>query len=491
LLNINQKLLISKQRFKSNSISPARQMEEKEEKIKKSLKFSIFDGAFYWMMVGFGESFLAAFAVFLKATNVQLGLLSSLPKALGSLSQLFSNNLLKFFKSRKKIVCIGVFLQAFMYIPIALVFFFGEFSIPILIVFVCLYWIFGAIGGPAWSSWMGDLVSEHKRGDYFGNRNKIGSFVSFLSLLAAGYILQRFSTGNFMEYVGFCIIFSIAIVSRFISFFYLTKQYEPEYVFEPKSHFSFIQFLKQARFTNYGLFVFYLSLMNLGIYIAAPFFTPYMLYDLKLSYTLFTILTATAMIVKFMMMPIWGNLCDKYGTKKVLTISGFLMPAIPLLWTLSTNINYLIFVQIFAGFSWAGFDIASFNFIFDTTKPSKRATCVAYYKVLKGLAIFIGAMAGGLMVNYNSFFWSKYYLVFIISFVIRYFASFLLLPKLKEIRMVEAISHRKLLMKALTTRPSIGLVSTIMTFRRNNHKKILMKPSFKFKFSIFQKKQKR
>jgi len=462
-------------------------MDDKEEKIKKSLKYSIFDGAFYWMMVGFGESFIAAFAVFLKATNIQLGLLSSLPKAFGSLSQLFSNWLIRIFKTRKRIVCISSFLQGFMYIPIALVFFFGELSIPILIIFVCLYWVFGVIGNPAWSSWMGDLVSDENRGDYFGNRNKIGNLVSFVSLLLAGYILQKFSTGTFMEYTGFSIIFSLAFISRIISFFYLTKQYEPEYEFAPNANFSFMQFVKQARFRNYGLFVFYLSLMNFGVYISAPFFTPYMLYDLKLNYTTFTMITAIALITKFAMMPVWGKLSDKYGTKKVLVLAGFLMPATPILWIFSTNIYYLMFAQVFAGFSWAGFDIASFNFIFDTTKREKRATCVAYYNVLTGFAIFVGAILGGLIVKYNSFFWSKYYIVFIISFVMRYAASFIFLPKLREVRIVEEISSRKLLMKALTTRPSSGLVSNIMNFRRNNNGNV-KSPRFMFKLPMRKKK---
>ncbi len=462
-------------------------MEEKQEKIKKSLRYSIFDGAFYWMMVGFGESFLAAFAVFLKATNIQLGFLSSLPKAFGSFSQLLSNKLLKIFKTRKRLVCTSSLLQALMYIPIALVFFFGSFSVPILILFVCLYWVFGVMGNPAWSSWMGDLVGDENRGDYFGNRNKIGNLTSFLSLLAAGYILQRFSTGNFMEYIGFCVVFLFALISRMISFVYLIKQYEPEYEFAPNANFSFMQFLRQARFRNYGLFVFYLSMMNFGIYLSAPFFTPYMLYDLKLSYTAFTIITAVAMITKFAMMPVWGKLSDKYGTKKVLVLAGFLMPAIPILWIFSINVSYLILIQIFAGFSWAGFEIASFNFIFDTTKREKRATCVAYYNVLTGFAIFLGATLGGFIVKYNSLFWSKYYLVFIISFVMRYAASFIFLRKLREVRIVEEISSRKLLMKALTTRPSSALVTSIMAFKKINEN--IKTPRFKIKFPAPRKKQ--
>ena len=459
-------------------------MENKEQKIKKSLKYSIFDGAFCSMMIGFGESFFSAFAVFLKATNLQLSLLGSLPQTLGSLFQMFTNRLIKLFKSRKKLVCIGALFQTLMYIPVALVFFFGTFRVMHLIIFLCFYWIFGTIANPAWNSWIGDLVNEKERGSYFGRRNRVTGFLSFASLLAAGYILQRFSSSISMEYLGFALIFSLAMLSRLFSFIYLMKAYEPEYTIASESPFSFIDFVKQARFRNYGLFVIYLCFINFGVYVSAAFFTPYMLYELKLSYGIFTIITAAAMIMKFIMMPIWGNLSDKYGTKKVLTLTGFLMPVVPVLWIFSVNIWYLILIQLYSGFIWAGFDMASFNFIFDSTSSKKRTTCVAYYNVLNGMAILLGAVAGGLIVKYNNLFWSKYFLVFIISFMLRYIASLIFIPKIREVRVVEEISHRKLLLKAFTAMPTRGLIYNIITLRKKKQGTKINRLNLRFRFKI-------
>ena len=441
-------------------------MENKNKKVKKSLNYSIIDGAFCSMMIGFGESFLSVFAIFLKASNMQLGLIGALPQTIGSLFQLSSTKLIQLFKSRKRLVYTGALLQALMYIPVALVFFFGTLRVIHLIIFLCLYWVFGTIANPAWNSWIGDLVNEKERGSYFGRRNKITGFLSFASFLAAGYILQIFSSSISMEYLGFALIFSLAMFSRILSFIYLMKAYEPKYTIAPESNFSFIDFIKQARFRNYGLFVIYLCFINFGVYVSAAFFTPYMLYDLKLSYGMFTIITATAMIMKFVMMPVWGTLSDKYGTKKVLTLSAFLMPVVPVLWTFSPKIWYLVLIEMYSGFVWAGFDISSFNFIFDSTSSKKRATCVAYYNVLNGIAILLGAVVGGLIVKYNNLFWSKYLLVFIISFMLRYIASLIFIPKIREVRVVEEISHKKLLLKAFTTMPTSGLIYNIITLRK-------------------------
>ena len=181
------------EQWKTEQNTKRNQKEPVEKKIKKSLKYSVLDGSFASAMVGFGESFFSAFAIFLKASNTQIGLLGSLPQTIGSLIQLFSSRLIKLFGSRKKFLCTMVLLQALLYIPIAFVFFFGEFSVSYLILFIVLYFAFGMIASPAWSSWMGDLVSADDRGNYFGKRNTIAGFVSFFSLLTAGYILQHFS----------------------------------------------------------------------------------------------------------------------------------------------------------------------------------------------------------------------------------------------------------------------------------------------------------
>jgi MFS family permease len=441
-----------------------------KDRIKKSLWYSILDGTFCSMMIGFGESFLSAFAVFLNATNFQLGLLGSLPPALGSISQLWSNKLIKLFNySRKRLVYTGAFFQGLMYLAFMLVFFLGELRVFHLIIFASIYWIFGMILGPAWSSWMGDLVEENKRGTYFGRRNKMAGFATFASFMLGGYILQQFADKD-MQYIGFVVIFSLALASRIISFIYLTKKYEPKFRIIRAAEFTFIDFLKQARFRNYGLFALYLCFMNFAVFLAGPYFIAYMLHDLKMNYLSFTIVTATALIVRFLSMPLWGRASDRYGNKRILSFSGFLMPLTPVLWLFSTNILYIIFIQIFAGFIWAGFEIASFNFIFDTTSPQKRTTCIAYYNVLNGVAIFLGAVLGSIIIKYNQLFWSSYLLVFLLSGILRYFASFIFIPKLREVRKVEYIEYPRLFFTIITNVPVLGMIHNFVMFIKKHNR---------------------
>ncbi|MFH1229567.1 MAG: MFS transporter, partial [Candidatus Aenigmatarchaeota archaeon] len=286
-----------------------------EETRQKSLKYSTLDGAFCAMKVGIGESFFSAFAIFLKATTFQIGLLGSLPQAIGSFLQLFTTRLIKLFGSRKKFVCISAAFEILMYALIALAFYFGKMRVYWLLFFICLYWVFGIILGPAWSSWMGDLVKENERGKYFGRRNEIIGFALLIAYLAGGYILQQFNHGSHNEYWGFVTIFVLASAFRLLSIYYLARQHEPEYHGEHTSIKGFICTIKDASMKNYGFLVGYLVFMNFAVYLSAPFFAAYMLYDLKYDYLTFTIVNASLIAVKYLFMPVWGRLADRYGTK--------------------------------------------------------------------------------------------------------------------------------------------------------------------------------
>jgi MFS family permease len=435
-------------------------------KIKKSLKYSIIDGAFYSSMVGFGESFFGAFAVFMKASIFQLGLLGALPQALGSFSGVFSDRLLRLFRSRRKMVLIGATLQGLMYILILLSFYAGISGVTILIASVCAYWIFSLIVSPAWNSWMGDLTKDNSRGRYFGNRNKVAGMSSFIAFILGGLMLQRFTEGS-LQYIGFVVIFLLAFVSRMLSVIYLSKKYEPEYKISP-TRYRFREFFRELRKTNFGILVLYLCLMNFAVFLSAPFFTAYMLYDLQLSYANFTIVTAAAIILKYIAMPIWGKAADRFGAKKVLTLAGYMMPIVPVLWIFSHNLVYLFIIQMYAGFIWAAFEIASLNFIFDTTTAERRAAMVAYYNVLNGFGIIIGAVLGSFIATHNTLFWSRYFLVFLLSFILRLIASVVFVPRLQEVRHVQKIGYQKLFMKVVATMPTMGLIYDIIPLRRRD-----------------------
>jgi MFS family permease len=408
-------------------------------------------------MAGFAEFYIQAFAVFLKATNMQLGLISGLPTFLGALSQVFSAKLVKFFGTKRRFVSLAALIQAHIWIPILLVAYMNV-SNPasLLIVLFSIYFVCGSIGVPAWSSWMAELVNISSRGTYFGSRNKITGFVSFFSYILGGIVLHYSELFMGSPLLGFSALMVLGYFARVASSFMLSRQYEPTVQFTEEK-INFADFLSHLTKENYGYLTLFLVLMNFCVFIAAPYFVAYMLKDLQLSYLMFMALNAVALIVKYIFMPIWGRMSDEYGTLKILALSSFLVPFVPVLWIFSRNIFYLAGVQFFSGFAWAGFELGSFNFLLDTANPNKRIQYISYYNVLNGLFVLLGSLFGGLLLKFNNFAFSKYYVVFFVSGMLRYAVTFVLLPKLKEVRPVAEVKYQHMLFRMALMFPSMGV----------------------------------
>ena len=70
-------------------------------------------------------------------------------------------------------------------------------------------------------------------------------------------------------------------------------------------------------------------------------------------------------------MPLWGKIADRFGNVKVMRLTGLLIPIVPVLFMFSPNQYYLMVIQIYSGFVWAGFSLSSSNFVFDKTQQKE------------------------------------------------------------------------------------------------------------------------
>lgn len=442
--------------------------EQKEAELKeKSLKYSIKEGSATSLMSGAGEAYVVPFAIALNATNSQIGFLSSFVGLLGASSQVVSSKLVYSFK-RKKIVLFGVALQATIWllmIALGILAFKGiinQYAASILIVIYCMYAIIGNAAGPAWFSWMGDLVPERKRGEYFSKRNKIVGIIAMSVTLAASFVLDFAKEMN-LVLIGFVFLFGISAIGRYVSAYYFTKHYEPELKLKKDEQFGFFKFVKNAPFNNYGRFVIYIGLITLSVNIAGPFFTPYMLRELGFSYATFTIINVSAGLFTIVSLSLWGKIGDTYGNRKLLKIGSVGISLLPVLWLFNQSPLYLIFVvQLLSGISWGAFNLGISNYIYDAVTPQKRAACVAYFTMVNGIGVFIGALLGGFILdNISITLMNSFFLIFLISGILRGVVSLIFLPLLKEVREISSESIEKMTtanyIALLTPRPFFGV----------------------------------
>ena len=77
------------------------------------------DGVSHAVMLGAGESYFGAFAIFLRASSLQVGLVSALPAFLGALFQFWGVRLMERRGVRRPLIVWGAIIQALTLLPIA------------------------------------------------------------------------------------------------------------------------------------------------------------------------------------------------------------------------------------------------------------------------------------------------------------------------------------------------------------------------------------
>ena len=407
-------------------------------------------------MFGFGDSYLTPYAIMLKATNFQIGLLSSLPGLLSSLLQIPAP-LCTEKVGRARIMKWGVFIQAMMWLPILLVpYLFHRHAAGWLIVAVTFYLLAGSVAGPAWGSIMSQYLPAKKRGEYFSWRQKIHGAIALVATFSAGYILYLLPRTSI---TGFSIIFGVALVCRFISWHYLSRMHEPRLLCKPETVFTLWDFLSRARKSNFAKFVFFAGAMSFAVNLSSPFFSVYMLRELKFDYLSYVIVISSATLATLLSLSAWGRHSDRFGCMKVIRFTSLLIPFVPVLWLVSTSKAYLTAIQLLSGFAWAGFNLAITNFIYDAVSEAKRVRCIAYFNLINGMGVFVGATLGGwLIAKLPPISGSKILTIFVLSGILRILVRSAFLPRLHEVKKVEEMTHLNLFFSVLGVKPLIVFV---------------------------------
>jgi MFS family permease len=413
--------------------------------VRKSLKFSVLDGAAYAAMLGLVQNYITPLALELKATTSQIGLLASIPQLIVGFSQLAAPNLSERAGSRKGLILPMVFMHAVMYIPIILIpFIISGNQVWWLIAFVTVSTAFGAIANPAWGSLMADLVPIRLRGRYFSLRGRIAGAITLVFSFAAGGLLQILTNTPF---IGYAILFGGACAFRLLSLYFLSRMYEPEPTENGENDRSLFHIVSHVGASNLGRFTVYVALISFAANLASPFFSVYMLRDLGFSYLTYTIIIASASVSSLVFLTFWGRRADIAGNMKVIRVTSVLLPVIPLLWLASYNVYYLFFAEVVSGFAWSGFNLAAVNYVYDASEAQNRTKHIAVFNAITCLATFLGATIGGFIAPHlPELLGYQLRTLFTISGACRALVIILMLRMLVEVRHVPDIPISQLLL---------------------------------------------
>jgi len=435
--------------------------------VERSLDASIRDGASYNVMVGFGELYVGACAVSLGAPDTLVALLSTIPLFLGSCAQCITPSLIDRSGRRRRWYMLGSIVQALAWIPMASsVLVDRTRGFWMLLGGFVLYFMMIQFTVPAWLSVMGDLVAPESRGRYFGRRTAFGILLQFFAGVLGGLGLWIFKKHG-LEQWGFVTIFCAAFFARWASVYFLSKMVEPPYTPREDESFTLWMFLRRLPHSNFAKFVVFVGCLTASAQVVGCLFPLYWLRTLNYPYWWqYTACVTALTVVQIPALLFWGKMADRYGNKRVLTVTAVAIAILPGLWLLSTNVFLSIFLQMWSGFFWSGFNQSVQNFLLDAVTPPKRARCNAYLSLITNFGLLVGGVSGAVAINYvpREFgllhlpypFWT----LLILSFLLRSTTVLVFLPLFREVRDVPKISVVEMLYS--TTRDSAAGAVNLM-----------------------------
>lgn len=361
--------------------------------VRRDLRSMVGDGVAFSVMVGFGESYLPAFALALGYGAVTAGFVATLPMLAGSVLQLVTPAAVGLLGSHRRWVVLCATLQALSFVPLIAGGLAGRLDLWALYVAAAVYWGLGMSTGPAWTAWATTLVPSRIRARFFARRAALGQVALVAALLSAGVILEV-GVAHGEPVAPYALLFGLACLARLVSSFCLFSQSEPTPVPIGETRISPAIIARHVRTGGHGRLLAFLLAFQLGVWVAAPYFTPYMLGPLGLGYFEFTVLTTSAFAARIVAYPLVGALSARWGTRRVLLLATSGIVPLPLLWLVSDSFWWLFALQLLGGTVWAAFELGTLLSFFERIPLHGQASVLTVYNLANATAIVLGSVVG-------------------------------------------------------------------------------------------------
>lgn len=411
---------------------------------RRDLAASAADAASFSVMVGAGENYISPFAVALGAGNIATGLLATLPIFAGSILQLITPRVVKRLGSHRAwvVACAITQALALLLLPVAILL--GDWSIGLVYVAATLYWAAGLAGNPAWNTWIEDVIPASVRTRYFARRSRLSQLCLLAGLVAGGLALQygkanttALSTFNWTM-IAFTGLFVVAAFCRFTSASFLAQHSEPNRGRLIDEHISLAQWSRRLKQHSGTKLLMFLFAMQASVFVSGPYFTPYMLRELNLSYLQFMAVASICFIGKAVALPYWGRFAHRYGARKLLWVGAISILPLSSLWILSANFYWIMCVQLMSGLTWAAFELAIVLMFFEAIPRHERTSLVTLYNLSNSSAMIVGTLVGAIVLRQFEGSLTGYSVIFGLSSCCRVLAV-LLLARLSHV--VEAVPY--------------------------------------------------
>lgn len=355
-------------------------------------------------VIGAGiTTFLSIFLVRLGASNVTVGLLTSLPALLTVFLSIPLGALIEGRPNPVRMVVGTRFPVYLTFLLIAGVSFFasGETAALIVVTLWTLTAIPSAVLNTVWMTVVAEIVPPDKRPRVNGNRWALLSVVTAVCVAAFGGLLDVTPFP-----INYQVVFAISFVAGLFSMYQFSRIKEPRAIPARKptgrgiraqiddilgalrQEREFTRFLATAQVFRFGL--------NLPVAVMPIFWVE----QLRASDTTIGLRTTAANAALVVGYYLWGRVAARFGHRSVLVIASFGMSLYPLATAAVTSAEWLVPAALVWGAFVSGIDIAFFEVLLRTCPPERRSVFVSMNGASANLAIFAGPLIGTLLLDY-------------------------------------------------------------------------------------------
>jgi len=371
--------------------------------VKHNLFWYFFDGVFASACDNIVITYLVLYFLALGATRTQIGLMSSFSSFASALMLIPGALLVERIGRRKEITLLfgaGVARLVILLMALLPIFLGGHTLVWAAIALAVTRDATVNLAFPAWMDVTGSIVPIEGRGRYFGSRNFMMATAGILAILVMGELITQLGQPSGYQ-IALVLAFVVGVLSTY-SFSRLKDPKagmvipKPQVPFFPALKGAFDDILAHPAFLSFALVT---AFWNFSINIVGPFFTVYMVENLKFTASMVGITGISASVASMLIQRKSGELSDRWGPRRIQLVCRLLIPILTFVWVFINAVWQVIVLNIFGGILWGALGLASFNLLLSLMPEAQRARYSALFQIFALLALAVGAAVGSLVVS--------------------------------------------------------------------------------------------
>jgi MFS family permease len=186
------------------------------------------------------------------------------------------------------------------------------------------------------------------------------------------------------------------------------------------------ELIRRLKCSTDGSLLLYFLAVQCAVQISGPFFNPYMLKHLQLSYANFVVLVSAALLGRIIALPMFGAFARRYGARSLLWVGGIGIIPMAAAWLVSSSFAYLIVLQVTVGVVWSAYELAVSLLLMEAIDVDERTSILTKYNLAHAVCTVVGSLLSGAALTQFGRTTSVYYAIFAVSSTARLAALALL-----------------------------------------------------------------